>query len=406
MALRYPRILHQPILRDLGVYPVVTLLGPRQVGKTTLCREIAEERGLAYRTLDESDVRRQALEDPEGLLGELGEQGAVIDEIQRAPDLLLAVKSIIDRDDRPGRYLLTGSNQPDIGRAVGDSLLGRTAYRTLRPLTQGELRFDEEYQGWSFLFGEDDGAVLEELARRAASSGALDWREAVTVGGFPRAVAAPAEHRIAMIDDHVRAFVQRDIRAVMGVEDVDRFEAFFRVAAAFTGQELNIASLSRDVSIAVRTGNRWIDALQRTYVIDLVPAYSRNSSQKVIKAPKLYLVDPAFALVAARDAAPTGFHLENLVVADAAVWRDEAPGRAWYHWRRDGKEVDLILEEHRQLLAIEVKAKSEIGWNDARHLRTFMELHKETRRGIVLSSDPEIQALGPDIIAAPWWAVI
>ena len=182
---RYPRSLRQALAADLGMYPVVALMGARQVGKSTLCQDLAEELGLARRTLDDRDVRNEALSDPEGFLADLGDHGAFIDEAQRAPDLMLAIKAIVDREQRLGRYLLSGSNQPKMGRAVSDSLLGRAAYRTLRPLVLSELRFDDHHPGWSFLFDDDEGAVLEELNRRAASSGALDWRDVARTGGFP-----------------------------------------------------------------------------------------------------------------------------------------------------------------------------------------------------------------------------
>jgi uncharacterized protein len=226
-VLHFPRFLTATIREDLRIYPAVAVMGARQVGKTTLCRQLAEERGLAYRTLDDSDVRDQALTDPEGLLADIGEDGAILDEVQRAPGLLLAVKAAIDRDGRPGRYLLTGSNQPAVGRAVGDSLFGRAAYRTLRPLTLSELRLDSVHPGWSFLFDSDESAVIRELERRADASGEPDWRDVVLTGGYPRAVAAPPERRQRLLDDYVTAFVRRDVREILGVVSVVRVVMLF-----------------------------------------------------------------------------------------------------------------------------------------------------------------------------------
>ena len=127
---------------------------------------------------------QQATEDPAGLLEELGDEGSFIDEVQRAPGLMLAIKAVVDQDQRHGRYLVSGSNQPRIRGAVGDSLLGRAAYRTLRPLTISELRLSDDHPGWSFLFQEDEGAVLRELERRATESGALDWATATAPVAF------------------------------------------------------------------------------------------------------------------------------------------------------------------------------------------------------------------------------
>jgi len=402
----YPRALEGTILQDLEQYPVVAVMGARQVGKSTLCRKIAQDKGLSTCTLDDRDMLQAAREAPEALLDDLG-SGTFIDEAQRAPGLFLAIKAVVDREQRPGAYLISGSNQPGVRGGVGDSLLGRAAYRTLRPLTLSELRFSEAHPGWSFLFGADDSAILAELERRAQSSGQLDWRDVVRAGGFPRAVAAPDNYRSRLLDDYVEVFASRDIREVLGVESPERFEGFFRVIGAWTGQELNASAIARDLGIAVNTIRRWTDALERSYLLELIPPYSRNASQRVIKAPKLFVVDPALALAAARETDPTGFHLETLVCIDMAVWRDGAPGRGLYHWRLSGgQEVDFVLQENQRLLPVEVKAANDIRERDARHLRKFCDLHSEARRGILLTCNPEIRRLDRRIVAAPWWAMI
>lgn len=403
---QYPRALHQQLIHDLGLYPVVAVMGARQVGKSTLCRQIAHERHLAYRTLDDRDVLEQALQDPDGLLDELAD-GGFIDEAQRAPSIFLAIKAIVDREQVAGRYLLSGSSQPRVSGGVAESLLGRAAYRTLRPLTLSELRFAESHPGWGFLFDNDEKKVFAELERRAAASGPLDWRSVVSSGGFPRAVSAPQDSRIRLLDDYVQVFASRDIREIIGVESSDRFENFLRLVCARTGQELNASGLSNDLGISVNTIRRWVDALKRSYLIELVPPYSRNASSRVIKAPKLFAVDSAFALAGARESEPSGFHLENLVAIDLAVWKDNAAGRAVYHWRlASGQEVDFVLESANNLLPVEVKSSSSVGPSEARHLRKFREVHANSPRGILLSSDPTIRALGSGIVAAPWWAVL
>ena len=403
----YPRVIHPQLSADMRLYPVVAVMGARQVGKSTICQEIAEKNGFARRTLDERDVREQAIADPEGFLADLGDRGAFIDEVQRAPSLMLAIKAVVDRDRRNGQYLLSGSNQPRVGKSVSDSLVGRATYRTLRPLTLSELRFDEEHRGWSFLFGPDETAVIAELERRAASSGPLDWHSVVKTGGFPRAVAAPPEQRLRILDDYVEIFSRRDILDILEVESAPRLEAFVRLTAARTGQELNVTGLSNDLGTPVTTIRRWLEALQRSYLIELIPPYSRNSGQRVIKAPKLYSVDAALAIAASRDTAPTGFHLETAVASDLFVWRDGAPTRDLYHWRLgSGQEVDFILEENGQLLPLEIKAGNAVGANDARHVVTFRERHANTHRGVLLSCDPQIKEIRPGILACPWWAVM
>lgn len=395
------------ITADMGLYPVVAVMGARQVGKSTLCRDIGDLKSLAYRTLDDQDVLEQAREDPEGLLAELGEPGAFIDEAQRAPILFLAIKAVIDRNQRPGQYLLSGSNQPKMSGGVGDSLLGRAAYRTLRPLTLSELRLDENHPGWSFLFDDDDAGVIKELERRADASGGLDWHDIVKTGGFPRAIAAPPDQRMRVLNDYTEVFARRDIREVIGVEANDRFESFLRLVAARTGQELNYSGLSNDLGVSVSTVRRWIDALLRSYLIELLPPFSRNAGQRVIKAPKLFMADTAFAMAAARETSPSGFHLENLVATDLGVWKDLDPVRGLYHWRLgSGQEVDFVVEERSRFLPVEIKSASSIGASDVRHLRKFRADYGNTPRGLVLSCMPEIRVFQGGIVAAPWWGVL
>ncbi len=402
----YPRSLRQGLISDLETYPVVALMGARQVGKSTLGRDLAVERGMAYRTLDDRDVLRQAREDPEGLLDSLNGAG-FIDEAQRAPELFLALKAVVDREQRAGQYLLSGSNQPVMSGAVGDSLLGRAAYRTLRPLTLSELRLSETHAGWDFLFDENTSGVIQELERRAAASGMLDWRTTVETGGFPRAVAATADVRRRLLDDYVEVFANRDIRELLAIESADRFEQLMRLVASRTGQILNVNGLSAEIGIPVTTVRRWLDALKRSFLIELIPAFSRNAGHRVTKAPKLVMADVALALAAAREPEPTGFHFETLVASDLAVWRDGSPNRAVHHWRtQSGQEVDFVAERERRLLPVELKTSTAVGASDARHLKVFLDGHDAAARGLLLSADDTIRELTSRIIAAPWWAVL
>lgn len=220
-------------------------------------------------------------------------------------------------------------------------------------------------------------------------------------------MSATADERAQWLEDYVQVFADRDIREVVEVESTDRFESFLRLVAAWTGHELNISGISRDLGTPVNTIRRWIDALQRSYLIDLIPPYSRNAGQRVLKSAKLFAVDPAFAMAAARERAPTGFHLENLVATDLLVWKDGAPGRAIYHWRlAGGQEVDFILELRNQLVPVEVKSSNAVGLSEARHIRTFRDGHSNSPRGLLLSCDPQIRLLSTGIVGAPWWAVL
>ena len=249
--------------------------------------------------------------------------------------------------------------------------------------------------------------MVQELNRRASASGQLEWQDVVQTGGFPRAVAAPREQRLRLLDDYVEVFSNRDVREILAVETSARLEAFVRLVAARTGQELNASKLSSELGVAVTTIRRWLEALQRSYLIELLPPYSRNAGTRVIKAPKIFMVDAALALAAARETMPTGFHLETLIVSDLLVWKEGGPTRDLFHWRlASGQEVDFVLQEKTKLVPIEVKSAKSVNGSEARHLRTFRQQYANTVRGLLISCDPEIRVLESRLVACPWWAVV
>jgi predicted AAA+ superfamily ATPase len=402
----YPRVSEAIIRRDLDFYPVVAVMGARQVGKSTLCKAIAEELGFTICTLDESDYLRKAVETPELLLDELGPR-AFIDEAQRAPNLFLAIKAVVDREQNAGSYLLSGSNQPQMFGGIGDSLQGRAAYRTLRPLILSEMRFSETQPGWSFLFKCNKEEILSELEERAAASGELDWREVVSSGGFPRALSVPNENRMQILDDYIATFASKDIRELLGVESPKRFEDFFRLVCSWTGRVFNASAYATDLGISVNTARRWIDAIKRSFLVEFIQPFSQNPSQRVIKSPKAYVVDSALALAGSREIEPSGFHLETIVCNDLLQWSKERPGRAIYYWRTiSDQEVDFIVQEGQKIMPVELKTKNGIHSRDAKHIRAFRGKYKNSSDGILLSSDPKIRLLDDGIIAAPWWAVL
>lgn len=406
---QYTRRLAARVRSDLDRYPAVAIMGARQVGKTTLARQLARELGLAWRSLDDQDVRVQAREDPAGLVASVADTGAVLDEVQRAPELLLAVKAVVDREQKTGRFILTGSNQPRVSAQVADSLVGRVAYRTLRPLTLSEQREDPGPGHWSLLFGNSPDALGAELQEASQLNGPVPWRAATATGGMPRYLALTEDERLQALDDYLQTFARRDIREVLAVESADRLERFMRLVAARSAMELNHADLARDLgqSMSPSTVGRWIEALERSYLVSLLPAWSRNASARIIRRPKLLMVDSALAMAGSGEPAPTGFQFETLVANDLLAWRDEAPRRALYHWRQStGPEVDFILQQGNSLVAVEVKGSDAVGRRDARHLRAFLAAHDEATLGVILSSDPRVRWLEEQIIAAPWWAVL
>ena len=313
----------------------------------------------------------------------------------------------MDREQRPGHFILTGSNQPRVASGVADSLQGRVAYRTLRPLTLREQRYEEAPARWSWFFDLKEAELTDRLKDAEALSGPLDWAAVTAAGGMPRALAAPPEAQTDVLAQYVETFVQRDAREVLGSELPDRFEQFVRLAAARTGQELNASNFAKDLGVAPNTVQRWVGALKRCYLATTVPAYSRNPTARIIKAPKLFLVDSGLAFAGSGDSRPTGWHFETLVLNDLYSWQDEEPGRRLSHWRKpSGPEVDFILQQGNQAVAVEVKATNKVDRRNAAHLTLFLREHQEGICGVLLSADPEIRLVGDRVVAAPWWAVL
>jgi predicted AAA+ superfamily ATPase len=209
------------------------------------------------------------------------------------------------------------------------------------------------------------------------------------------------------LDDYVGTVASRDIQEIIGLDSVDRFESFMRLLATRVALPLNYSSLAGDLGVTISTVRRWTDALRRSYLIELIQPYSRNASQRVIKAPKMVFVDSALAQAAAREVEPSGFHLENLIATDLAVWQIAAENRGLYYWRlSSGQEVDFVLEQSGSLVPLEIKVSSTVTSGDARHLKAFIDRHERAGRGLLLSADPTIRLLGSGIVAAPWWSAI
>ncbi len=307
---------------------------------------------------------------PEGLLAEMAMTALSLMKSSARRTSFSPSRRSWTAEQQPGRYLLSGSQQPHIRDGVGDSLLGRAAYRTMRPLTLSELRLDDIYRGWDFLF-DDEAATRPELERRAAESGAPDWRDAALTGGFPQAVATQREQRRRFLDHYVEVFANRDIREILPIESSARFEQFLRLVATRTGQELKCERIvERSRYSGYHRSSLARRPLAAGYLVELIPPYSRNAGQRVIKAPKLFM---------GRRCARDGGRARNRANRIPSRkhdrdrprrLKDDAPGRAVYHWRlASGQEVDFVLELNGKLLPVEIKATSKVGTGDARHPR-------------------------------------
>lgn len=403
-----PRAAAASLNAALAVAPVVVLVGARQTGKTTLVRAAAPLAGRPYLTLDDLSVRLQATADPETLVARA--PSLVLDEVQRAKDLLIAVKRAVDRDRprRPGRFVLTGSANLLMLERVGETLAGRAAYVTLWPLTRRELLG----LGRTGLWGElatAPASAWPDVVRRGAGAPA-DWRETVRRGGFP----VPAhelgdpEARTLWFAGYVQTYVERDLPDLRAVENLADFRRLMRAACLRIGGLLNQAELGRDVGISQPQVHRFLNVLEMSMLVVRLPAYAVNRTKRLIKAPKVYWCDTGLALHLEGDPEPRGAHLENLVLCDLLAWRDlQARRPEVLYWRTaDGVEVDFVIESARRLVPIEVKAAERVVPADAKGLETFLdEYPNRSDGGLLLYGGREIYPLTRRVLAAPWWAV-
>jgi predicted AAA+ superfamily ATPase len=389
--------------------PVVVLLGARQTGKTTLVRTHPTLANRPYLTLDDLAVRLQAEADPEALVARA--PLLVLDEVQRAKDLLIAIKRAVDRDRprRPGRFVLTGSANLLMLKRIGESLAGRAVYVTLWPLTQGELAGQGRTGLWSALLAAR--AVQWPLVLTQNPRAPADWREAVQRGGMPVPAhqLSTLEERALWFSGYLQTYLERDLPELRAVENLGDFRRLAQAACLRIGSLLNQAELGRDVGLAQPQVHRFLNVLEASFLALRLPAYAVNRTQRLIKAPKLYWGDTAFALYLSGEAEPRGAHLENLVLLDLLAWRElQTPRPEILYWRTaSGAEVDFVIETPQRLLPIEVKTAIRAVPADARGLENFLDEYKDKcDGGLLLYGGDEVFPLTQRVLAAPWWRVL
>ncbi len=387
-------------------FPVVVVTGARQTGKSTLVQRIAKPDRL-YVTLDDLDVLDQAERAPEELLRRAGRM--TLDEVQRAPGLLHAIKREVDRDRTPGRFLLTGSANLRLMRTVSESLAGRAVYLTLWPLTRGELAGLGRSGRWATFFEEPPDRWPEALA--AAGSTGVDWTTAARRGGYPVPAyqMAEAEAATQWFDGYVRTYLERDLRDLSAIDNLAGFQRLMRAAALRVGTVLNQADLARDIGLPSSTAQRYLELLATSYQAVPVEAFAVNRTKRLIKSPKLYWADAGLAVHLAAETDPGGAHLENVVLTDLLVWKEGLPHRPQVlHWRTTkGAEVDYVIEWRDRVLPVEVKTGARVRTGDAKHLRTFLDEYPDLADGaVILYTGEDVFWIGERILAVPWDRVI
>lgn len=401
-----PRLVGGSLEERLRVMPAVVVTGARQTGKSTLAQELSLGK-RRYLSLDDLDAVDAARRDPHALVG--GTQPLTLDEVQREPDLLHAVKHAIDRKRRPGQFLLTGSANLLLMRRVSESLAGRASYLTLWPMTRREQRGLGRCGAWDELLEAPEDRWLDLLS--AQPDDTEDWRALARRGGFPTPAVhmQTARERTIWFDGYVRTYLERDLQELSSISGLPDFRRLMRAASLRIGQLVNQTELGRDVALSQPTVHRYLNLLETSYQLVRLQPYAVNRTKRLIKSPKLYWADTGVALHLSETAEPNGAHLENLVLNDLLAWRDARLDRAEVlYWRTAvGEEVDFVVEAGGRLLPIEVKAAGRPRLADVVHLRAFRaEYGKRARAGLLLHSGSITEWLAPDVLAAPWWRVL
>jgi hypothetical protein len=399
---RYARLRLEEALTDT---PVVLVHGPRQCGKTTLARMVGDATGYSYITFDDDVQLAAARSDPVGFVADLPGK-VVLDEVQRAPELFLALKSAVDRQRTPGRFILTGSTNVLLVPALADSLAGRIEILRLHPLAQCEIgasppRFFDTLFAQGFR-NRHYGRLGHELAERIVS------------GGYPAALARTAERRrTTWYRDYVETLVQRDVRELARISSLDTLPRLLQSAASQTARLFNVAELAGPFQLSRPTIRDYITLLERIFLVEHLPPWHSNRLSRLIKTPKLHMGDTGVAAALlglnsaalAKDRALLGQLLETFVFQELrrqASWY-ESP-LAFHHFRdKDGVEVDIILERGvHEVAGIEVKASATVTEADFRGLRKLQSAAGERFvAGAVLYDGESSVGFGPGLFAVP-----
>jgi uncharacterized protein len=414
MMPQYPRYVTPSLLAALADTPVVVLHGPRQAGKSTLVQSLAaSEHPARYLTLDQASVLSAARNDPEGFLAAQRDP-VVIDEVQRAPELLLAIKAEVDRDRRPGRFLLTGSaNILQLPR-LAETLVGRMQILTLYPLSQGELTRTRE-RFIDTVFSDTLSVPRIAQARKARTHSRINTLHKVLFGGYPEALTRKNEERRRdWFESYLSTMIYRDLRDLSNIAGLSDLPRLLALIAARAGGLVNYAELGRDAAINQITLKRYVTMLQATFLAWTVRPWFTNRSKRIVKSEKLYLGDTgllAHLLNVGSDELKSsppaiGALLENFVALELLKQRSWSKIRPEILYFREygGSEVDLVLEGKGggKIVGIEVKASATVRADDFKGLHVLAKTAgSRFHRGILLYTGEELIPFGSEMYAMP-----
>ena len=403
----FPRGIQPRVLDALADTPVVLICGPRQAGKTTLVRQLAGAT-RRYLTLDDEVTRVAAKEDPVGLIRSI--DTAVIDEIQRAPGLLLAIKKTVDEDRRAGRFLLTGSANLMALPNVADSLAGRMETLVLLPLSQAEIAFSPG-TSMSWLDTLFSGAMLTAIAPKVGDA----LVEQVTRGGYPEALTrTDNRRRKTWARQYIDALIQRDIKDIASIDKLDQVPRLLKALSQTAGQLCNYSQLGGQVGIDHKTASKYIAVFEQMYLMQRITIWSGNRLSRLLKTPKLQFLDSGLLSVLL-DYSNTlaqrklfGQLLESFVFAELRkqiTWADGEYG-IFYYRDKDQNEVDFVIENASgDIIGIEVKAAASVSVSDLVGIKKLASVARHSfKAGIVLYDGNETLPLG-SVNGQPLWAL-
>ncbi len=402
-----PRHAAARVTEALADTRIVTVEGPRQAGKSTLCTRIASTRGMRIVTLDDPMTQRSAAADPTGFVAGLGE-AAFIDELQRAPDLVLALKSEVDRDPRPGRFLVSGSANLLLAPRIGDSLAGRVERVPLRPFTQAEIAHTAVPRWLDELW---EGAAAPYV--ESTDVGRAAYVQRIVTGGFPAVLTRSPRRRRAWLDDYLAALVARDVPDLVDVRRPDLLPVLLRHLAAGSGSLVSLRPIAQMLAIDEKTVRTYVRLLELLHLVVSVPAWTPGTAARAVRAPRLFMEDASLlahlldadAARIAGDDAISGRVYESFVAMELErLLPHTEVGPSMRHWRsQHGEEVDIVLENRAgRVIAIEIKAGATIRRADLRGMSRFRALAKERFvAGLVLCTTRQTVPLGERTWATP-----
>jgi len=364
-----------------GQFKAVAVIGPRQSGKTTLVRMVFQDK--PYANLENPDIRKFAMEDPRGFLSNYP-QGAVLDEIQRVPELLSYLQQILDDSATNGQFILTGSNNFLLQESISQSLAGRVGYLFLLPLS------------------------FQEINDREMNSNQLIFR-----GGYP-ALYSESTEPTKWFPNYIRTYIERDVRQIKNITDLYAFERFLRLCAGRIGQLLNMSSLAVEVGVDVKSISSWIGILETSFIVFRLQPYHTNFNKRIVKMPKLYFYDTGLvaALLGIENAEQLSFNpfrgslFENMIVLDFLKTRFNAgKSNNLFFWRDNvGHEIDLLIETGGQRIPVEIKSGQTVT-NDFFKGIHFWNKMTKTEGGILIYGGDMLQKRSNGISVVPWNAM-